>query len=121
MRRDESKNTHKMVIVMRKFPSLRNGKYIAQACHAACSLDSQMDGATRDWWEHNGEKKVVLYVESEQELLDIYDKANKKGLTTVLCRDAGLTEFTEPTYTCVGIGPEDDEYIDPITGHLPLF
>jgi len=70
----------------------------------------------------NGEfTKIVLAVDSEEQLLDIYEKAKAAYLNTVLIKDAGHTEFAEPTITCIGIGPDWEEDIDKITGHLKGF
>jgi len=59
-----------------------------------------------------------LYVWTEEELLEIYERARESGLTVELITDSGRTEFKEPTRTCLGIGPDDPEKIDKITGHL---
>lgn len=65
--------------------------------------------------------KVCVSVNSEKELVDIYEKAKKAGLICSLITDAGLTEFNGvPTKTCCAIGPAWSDEIDEITGHLPL-
>lgn len=64
--------------------------------------------------------KVCVYVKSEAELLEVYEKAKEAGLPCALIQDAGLTEFKEPTYTCCAIGPEVHDKTFPITGHLKL-
>lgn len=124
----------KQVIVMKKFKSLRTGKYIAQGSHAAVgamlSLGYEKDGKlvipldnpfVREWITGNF-KKVTVYVETDQELVAIYKAAKDANIATALIRDSGLTEFNGvPTLTAVGIGPDDDEKINKITGHLPLF
>lgn len=66
-------------------------------------------------------KKVVVGVESEKELLELYQKAKDKEIHCSLIKDSGLTEFNlVPTYTTVCIGPWIDSEIDEITGHLKL-
>lgn len=65
-------------------------------------------------------KKVVVKVNSEEELLEIYQQAKDAGLTTELITDSGLTTFDGPTNTCVGIGPNYADEIDKITRKLPL-
>jgi PTH2 family peptidyl-tRNA hydrolase len=126
----------KQVIVMRKFPNLRTGKYIAQGAHASMgavlglgrfSEDKKSliipleDAAIRDWLT-NKFTKITVYVDSEAELIEIHEKARVANLPTTLIRDAGLTEFGgQPTLTAVGIGPAESEKIDQITGHLKLF
>jgi PTH2 family peptidyl-tRNA hydrolase len=126
----------KQVIVMKKFPSLRTGKYVAQGAHAAmgallsmAKLDSTGDNLIIPLYNHfvkswlTGRfKKVALYVETDEELISLFDAAKKAGLPVALIKDAGLTEFSGvPTLTAVGIGPGDPDEIDKITGHLKLF
>lgn len=124
----------KQVIVMRKFASLRTGKYIAQGAHASMGALLSMADNQGDClkisledphvcaWLTGRFKKITVYVKTEQELLDIYEKSQKAGLPCALIRDAGLTEFSGiPTITAVGIGPGDPNEIDKITGNLPLF
>jgi len=126
----------KQVIVLRKFANLRTGKYVAQGAHASMgallglgqiSEDKKSlvipleDLAVQDWLT-NKFTKIAVYVDSEAELIDIYEKARQAGLPTTLIRDAGLTEFGGvPTLTAVGVGPAEAEKIDQITGHLRLF
>jgi PTH2 family peptidyl-tRNA hydrolase len=65
--------------------------------------------------------KICVSVNSEQELMDVYNKAVELGLPCSLIEDNGLTEFHGvKTKTCCAIGPADSTLIDPITGHLPL-
>ena len=126
----------KQVIVMKKFPGLRTGKYVAQGAHAAmgallsmAKLDSTGDNLIIPLYNHfikewlTGRfKKIALYVETDTELVGLYDAAQKAGLPAALIKDAGLTEFNGvPTLTAVGIGPGDPAVIDKITGHLKLF
>lgn len=126
----------KQIIVMRKFPSLRTGKYCAQAAHASmgallsiAKIDANnqklyinLQNPHLTAWLTGRFKKVTVYVETEQALIDLYDTAQKAGLPAAIIRDAGLTEFGGvPTITAVGIGPGSPEELDPITGHLKLF
>ena len=65
--------------------------------------------------------KIVVYVDTEEELLEIHEKAKAAGIHCSLIQDKGLTEFDNiPTYTAVGIGPWNCPEIDEITGHLKL-
>lgn len=74
-----------------------------------------------DEWLHGSFFKVVLKVDSEEELLDVYNKAKDDGLITTLITDEGHTVFNGvPTNTVVAIGPHWDEEIDHITGNLKL-
>lgn len=65
--------------------------------------------------------KICVYVNSEEELLALKEKADKLGVASALVTDNGQTEFHGiPTHTVLAIGPADSESIDPITGELPL-
>ena len=124
----------KQVLVMKKFPKgLRTGKYVSQGSHASVGalfskgvIDGDyfkiplIDPFVRAWITGRF-KKITVYVESDEELHNLYNLAHALGLPSSLIRDAGLTEFNEPTLTAVGIGPGDPAVIDSITGQLPLF
>lgn len=82
----------------------------------------------RDWseneklWMNEGQAKVCLQVQSEEELLGFYEKARAAGLQSHVIRDSGRTEFGGvETFTACGIGPDDAEKIDAITGSLKLY
>lgn len=77
--------------------------------------------ALRDWFSC-GVAKICVYVNSEEELLQIAQKGDEAGYIYSLIRDAGLTEFHgEPTLTCLAFEPLYPDDIDPITGNLPLY
>ena len=118
----------KQIIVMRTDtnPPMRKGKMVAQGAHASIAflsrrLDSgeKLTPAMKEWM-NDSYKKVCVRVDSEQELLDIYQKAKDAMVEVHLVTDSGKTEFSEPTKTCLAIGPDYDERIDPITSHLKL-
>lgn len=70
-------------------------------------------------WIHGPFTKIVLGVNSKEELLAVYEKAKAASLLCALIVDSGKTEFNGvPTETCVAIGPNLREDIDPITGEL---
>ena len=71
-------------------------------------------------WELEGQKKVVLEVDSKKKILDLYKKLRKGGIPCFLVEDAGLTELKPGTITALGIGPEREEVLDKITGNLKL-
>ena len=117
----------KQVIVVRKDLKMRRGKEIAQSCHASISFltrklqFSKKFTAAESEWINNGFTKICLYVNSEQELLDIHAKALAANLESHLITDSGLTEFNGvPTKTCLAIGPDLASEIDKITGNLKL-
>ena len=121
-----------IIVIRRKFDGrkVRTGKMIAQGAHAsmAAILDRNPNGPSTlkndpriTQWLSVAFAKITVYVDSEEELLDIYQKATNAGLLTALIQDSGRTEFKGvKTYTAVAIGPDTAENVDPITGHLPL-
>ena len=127
----------KQVIVMKKFPKARNmrtGKYIAQGAHASLGallslslieddrLIIPLDNLFIRVWITGRFTKVTCYVETDEDLVFIHNSAKLAGIPSSLITDAGLTEFNGvPTLTAVGVGPDDEELINKITGHLPLF
>lgn len=126
----------KQVIVMRKDLGMRAGKMIAQGAHASMGavmpylitygpdyVEFDINGhrGTIAEWLNGPHKKVTVRVESEQELLDIYEAAMSSNMIAHLVIDNGLTEFHGvPTKTCCAIGPDTEENLDAITGHLKL-
>lgn len=132
----------KSFIINGKKVTPRKGKYIAQGSHA--SLKAILDlmstrpalnpgkpiikelvmyptSALYDWI--NGTfTKICVCVETEEELLEVYNKAKDKGLICSLITDAGNTEFDGvPTITCCAIGPAWSYELEDITKHLQLF
>lgn len=129
-----SKKEPKQVIVVRKDLNMRKGKMCAQAAHASMGAllntasrmyEGQLNinvekPAVREWIEGRF-TKICVSVDSEQELLDIYEHAYQLGVNVKIIQDAGLTEFNGvPTLTCLALGPDYPENIDPITKHLKL-
>jgi len=114
----------KQVICVRKDLNMRKGKMVAQGSHA--SLMSYTNSLTpknysiAGEWLNDGQTKICVGVDSEQQLRDIYAEARLAGLPCSLVLDAGHTEFKEPTYTACAIGPADSDEIDKITGALKL-
>lgn len=124
---------------MRKDLGMRKGKMIAQGAHA--SMAAILNTARRTYddkdqedqliidlndqrlmhWLLGNFKKVCVYVNSEKELLDLYQKAKDLGIISALITDSGLTEFNGvPTKTCIAVGPDFEEKVDKVTGGLPL-
>lgn len=112
----------KQMIVMRKDLNMRKGKMVAQGAHASmkATLENLNHPSVREWLSGRF-TKVAVSVDSEQELLAVYDRAKEAGLVTALVTDAGLTEFGGvPTNTCIAVGPATHDELLPITGHLKL-
>lgn len=129
----------KQVIVLRKDLNMRKGKMVAQGAHASMKAildegifrETTLTGIPNKFelylttemenWLTGLFTKVCVGVDSEDELLDIYNKAKAAGLHCSLIQDAGLTEFGGvPTYTAAAVGPGIVEDVNDITGHLKL-
>ncbi len=128
----------KQVIVIRKDLGMRKGKMIAQGAHASTkNLVDQLE--MKDWgpyveytllvhkndplykWLSGPFAKIVVSVDSEEELFEIKRQVEDAGIPVALITDLGRTEFHgEPTNTSIAIGPYNAEEIDKITGHLKL-
>lgn len=137
MEHEEQQRPTKQVIVIRRDLKMRRGKEIAQGAHASMAWlrqrimphitpagradQVQFSAAERSWLELSM-RKVTVKVGSEQELVDVYDKALAAGLVVHMITDRGLTEFGGiPTRTCLAVGPDYDDLIDPVTGDLDLY
>ena len=74
-----------------------------------------------DNWLNGKFTKVVVSVDSDEELIALNKALDETYIPHALITDAGLTEFHGvPTNTCLGIGPYIAEEIDKFTGNLPL-
>lgn len=108
---------------MRADLGMSRGKIAAQAGHAAVSAADEARKRHLSWlkaWLEEGQCKIAVKVESEQELLELERQAKELGLPYALIYDRGLTELPPDTLTCLGIGPAPAQEIDRITGKLAL-
>jgi len=115
---------YKQVIILRTDLKMSKGKIAAQAGHAAVSSAEESRRRHPEWWRtwiEEGQCKVAVKVENEEELLKIKDKAEELKLPHALIIDRGLTELPPNTMTCLGIGPAPSRQVDKITGTLRLF
>lgn len=128
----------KQMIVIRKDLHMTKGKMIAQGSHASLGIILEMmnkkienngysltlnveKGFPLYSWLKGGVKKVCVYVNSEEELINIYNMAEEKSLPVIMIEDDGLTMFKGvKTKTCIAIGPALEDDIDEITGNLRL-
>ncbi|MGQ4874942.1 MAG: peptidyl-tRNA hydrolase Pth2 [Promethearchaeia archaeon] len=114
---------YKQIIVIRTDIKMGTGKKCVQACHASVSAsDETRTKFKRIWkkWKSMGQKKVVVKVQTYNELMEIYHKVKEKKIPHYLIQDAGLTQLPPGTVTALGIGPFDSKLLDEITGNLKL-
>lgn len=132
----------RQIIVIRKDLKMPSGKLAAQVSHASLGCifnlankndngdvfsfnltlnkNNKSEKAVIDWLNIRF-TKVVLYVKSEEKLIEIYEKAKNKGLNTVMIEDVGFTFFDGViTKTCVGIGPCYKEDLIGVTDKLQV-
>ena len=117
---------------------MRRGKEIAQGAHAATawladrviqemmrpngSVDHLALSTAERTWLRTSFRKVTVKVNSEEKLMAVYHRALEAGLVVHLVTDRGLTEFGGvPTRTCLAVGPDYDDLVDPVTGDLELY
>lgn len=130
----------KQIIVIRKDLNMRKGKMVAQGAHASMGailsistnkeenreeviIPLKKDGefTPLGLWLNGKFKKITVSVDSEGELLELAQIAQRRGILNCLIQDSGLTEFGGvPTYTALAIGPDTSEVLEPITGKLKL-
>lgn len=120
---EEPNRDYKQVIVVRKDLKMRRGKEISQGCHAClAAVIHNLDHPDVKAWLAGAFTKITVVVNSEEELLAVYNTAKEAGLICDLIKDAGLTEFHGvKTHTTVAIGPHRNDVIDSVTGNLKLY
>ena len=138
---EENNKAVKQIIVIRKDLNMRKGKMVAQACHASLGALLTMfekneypddrykysvtfdEDSVLNKWLNGIFTKICLYVNSEDELISLYDRIRQENsnIPCVMIEDSGLTEFHGvKTKTCIGIGPYWSYEIDKFTNNLPL-
>ena len=113
----------KLAIIVRKDLGMSCGKIAVQVGHASVAAFDYINRFHHteglDWY-FNGQKKIVLKVNSEEDIHKIEDAALQNNINGFKVYDLGLTQIEPNTLTCIAIGPCDDEIIDIITEGLKL-
>ena len=113
----------KQAIVVRSDLKMGKGKVAAQVAHASLSAAELARLRKPGWyegWKEGGQAKIVLKIESEELLMDLFQKAKSAGLPASLVEDRGLTQVEPGTVTCLAVGPGPEAEIDGVTGKLKL-
>lgn len=112
----------KQIILMRTDLGMRKGKMIAQGAHASMkAVVLHYEDPRIVEWLSGSFTKVVVKVDSEEQINNICLAAIEAGLIAESIVDEGRTTFHGvPTLTCAAIGPDTDENLRNITGDLKL-
>lgn len=112
----------KMVLVVRNDLKMGKGKIAAQCSHATLGLYKKLlhrAPKALNRWEMCGQVKVVVKIESEEDLLVLQEKAKSLNIPTHVTIDAGRTQIAPNSRTVMAIiGPA--EMVDDVTGGLKL-
>jgi PTH2 family peptidyl-tRNA hydrolase len=136
-----SEENTKQVLIWRNDLKVRKGKIASQISHASMSFLTKNLNISQtinsngdlvfitglalsdeiDHWLKNSFRKICVYVNSEEELVALHQKALDSGLISYIIQDNGATEFNGvKTITALAIGPHFDSKFIGITDHLPL-
>ncbi|WMV58910.1 hypothetical protein MTR67_052295 [Solanum verrucosum] len=113
----------KMVLVVRNDLKMGKGKIAAQCSHATLGLYKKLHNrapkALNSRWEMCGQVKVVVKIESEDDMLVLQERAKSINIPTHITIDAGRTQIAPNSRTVMAIlGPAD--MVDNVTGGLKL-
>lgn len=112
----------KMILVVRNDLKMGKGKIAAQCSHATLGLYKKLlNRAPKalNRWEMSAQPKVVVKIESEEDMLALQERAKSLKLPTHITIDAGRTQIAPNSRTVMAIlGPV--EVVDEVTGGLKL-
>ncbi len=106
-------------IIINNSLGMGKGKMIAQGCHAAIAVLEKVKPETIQEWKNQGMKKIVLKVNSTEELLNLFQKT-KKELPCALITDAGKTQIESGSKTAFACGPTEESKSSKYFSHLKL-
>lgn len=112
----------KMVLVVRNDLKMGKGKIAAQCSHATLGLYKKIlhrAPKALSRWEMCGQVKVVVKIESEDDILVLQERAKSLNIPTHIVIDAGRTQIAPNSRTVMAVfGPA--ELVDDVTGGLKL-
>lgn len=114
---------YKQVIAVRTDLRMSKGKTAVQVAHGSVTAADRVRKMNPEVWKawfSEGQKKVAVKVDSEEEIMRLQRVASLNDITSALIRDAGMTELPPGTTTVIGIGPASAEKVDEVTGDLKL-
>jgi len=132
---------YKQSIIVRGDLNMPKGKMAAQVAHASMGAILNFainenrkilanDGALYMYqmlvptpvheWLSGDFAKIVLKCQTADDLFALEDQAKAQNIPYKLIKDNGTTVFSEPTITCIAIGPWYAEVIDEMTKNFKL-
>ena len=111
----------KQAIVTRADLGMGEGKLAAQVAHGSLMAYEDADRRAQSDWKGTGQKKVVLSADSESQLFELADIAEREGVPHAVVRDAGHTQLKPGTVTALAVGPARENLVDRVTGDLDLY
>jgi peptidyl-tRNA hydrolase, PTH2 family len=118
---NKEEERYKLVFLVRTDLNMGVGKIAAQVGHATIGAYKQCSSDVLDKWEESGQAKIVLQVDSLDQLLLLDQFAQSLGLKTYPVQDAGRTQVEPGTTTVCSIGPDAESKINQVTGSLKLY
>lgn len=114
----------KLIYIVRNDLKMGKGKIAAQVGHATLGIYKKNLKERRnnllESWSNSGEAKIVCKVTNEKEMNKIKLQADKLGMCSHIVCDAGRTQIEAGTNTILVIGPDYENRLKQITGHLKL-
>jgi PTH2 family peptidyl-tRNA hydrolase len=110
-------------IIVRADLQISKGKLCGQIAHAAVAASEEARKKHPEWWHrwmNEGQRKIVLKVNSQEELFTLKRQGEALQLPLALVEDRGLTEVPPGTVTCLGVGPAPIPLVNRVTQKLPL-
>eukprot|EP01039_Chlorochromonas_danica_P004122 gene4122-4518_t len=120
---DSSDGPFKMLLIVNNELKMGKGKIAAQCGHAtlgAYRIARKYCKTGLERWCRHGTAKVVVRVDQESEMYEIYEKAKLIGLVGYIVMDAGRTQIAAGSRTVLALGPAPVSMIDQIASHLKL-
>ncbi|MDD4250620.1 MAG: aminoacyl-tRNA hydrolase [Candidatus ainarchaeum sp.] len=106
-------------IIMNASLGMGKGKLVAQGAHAAVQVLEKVDEKIILEWKQQGMKKIVLKINTTEELLELFQQI-KKELPCTLITDAGKTQIASGSKTCFASGPIEESKGNKYFGKLKL-
>lgn len=127
-------NDVRQVIIVSSSTKMPKGKLAAQVAHASLNsflssteviigdeYEFKLGADALEWMTNGSHTKVCVKCDSEDEMLDIYNRLVTDGIPCAKIIDSGRTVFNGvPTLTAIGVGPAPKATIDQYTSHLKL-